>query len=122
MVTAILDQNGIINLDNQSSIDEFITTPMFFWELFNNIESPIEQRLLLSLQQISDKINVTYKSITCEKMELESKSHKNLDDFINPENTGFIRGLLSNSDNQISRIRNTMTSGTCTIAVLNGSL
>jgi len=52
MVTAILDQNGIINLIDHHHIDEFITTPMFFWELFNNIERPIEERLLSSLQQV----------------------------------------------------------------------
>jgi len=111
MVTAILDQNGIINLDDQSDIEEYIVTPMFFWELFNTIGSPIEQRLIQSLQQVSDRIKVTFKSVTCEKMELESKSHKELDDFINQENTWFIRDLLSNNDNQISRIRDTLASG-----------
>ena len=37
--------------------------------------------------------------------------HKELDDFINQENTWFIRDLLSNNDNQISRIRDTLASG-----------
>jgi hypothetical protein len=111
MTTAILDQNGIINLNDQSDIDVFITTPMFFWELFNNIESSREPVLLQFLRQVADKIKVTNKSITCEKLELESKSHKNLNDFINQENTVFIQELLNKNEIQISHIRDTLASG-----------
>ncbi|MBU2515722.1 hypothetical protein KJ966_30765 [bacterium] len=105
MTTAILDQNGILNLNDQLDIDEFITTPMFFWELFNNIESSREQTLIQFLRQIVDKITVTNKSITCEKLEIESKSHKDLSDFINLENTAFIRESLKKSENPITNIR-----------------
>lgn len=111
MVTAILDQNGILNLNDQLGIDEFITTPMFFWELFNNIESYREQIFLHSLRQVADKIKVTSKSITCEKIEIESKSHKGLNDFINQENTTFVQELLKKNENQITDIRDTLASG-----------
>lgn len=111
MVTAVLDQNGILNLNDQLDIDEFITTPMFFWELFNNIDSSREQFLLQSLRQVADKVKVTYKSITCEKLEIESKSNKGLNDFINKENTAFIRDFLKKNENQITDIRDTLASG-----------
>ena len=111
MVTAILDQNGIKDLCINSGIDGYIVSPMFFWELFNNIESSLGQRLKRSLQQIADRIKVTYKSITCERIELESKSHKKLEDFINQNNTKFIRDWLLNNDGQLSDIRVSLSSG-----------
>jgi len=111
MITAILDQNGILNLDDQLDIDQYITTPMFYWELFNNIESSREQNFLHSLRRVANKIKVTNKSITCEKFEIESKTQKGLNDFINHEKTVFIQELLKNSENQINDIKNTLASG-----------
>lgn len=111
MVVAILDQNGIKDLCSDIDIDEYIVSPMFFWELFNNIGGSLSQKLVQNLQQVTDRIKVTFKSITCERIELESKSQKKLGEFIDQDNTKFVRNWLLQNNCQLSDIRDSLATG-----------
>lgn len=79
MTRSILDQNGIGHLNGQENYDEIIISPMFMWELFNNIGSDRERTLVKHLKLISDRIVVTFKSVDCELTELASGNVSSFD-------------------------------------------
>lgn len=111
MARSILDQNGIILLNGQENYDAIIISPMFMWELFNNINSPIEKTLIQRLRLISDRIVITFKSTSCEETEIDSGAISSFDSIIDHQKTQFIRHWLHDINPSISYIRDTMANG-----------
>ena len=72
MSRCILDQNGVITLSERvKDIGEIVISPMFMWELFNNTDSPIENRIIQLLKPAADRLAITFKSVTAEANELK---------------------------------------------------
>lgn len=110
MMRSILDQNYIKNLNDRESCDAIIITPMFMWELFNNINNPtIEKKLIDKLRLVSDRIVITLKSISCEEIELDSGVILSFDRIINRQTTQSIRQLLHDNNSSISDIRDNLS-------------
>jgi hypothetical protein len=111
MSRSILDQNGIILLDGNEPCDEIIISPMFMWELFNNIGSPIEKQLIQYLKKINNKIVVTFKSIISEATEMQSSERPTFNELINHQNTQAIRHWLNDRDPSLSYMRDKLSPG-----------
>lgn len=111
MAKGILDQNGIILLNGRETYDAIILSPMFMWELFNNIGSPKERILIRCLKLICDRIIVTFKSISCEDIELKSGMSMPFDKTIDYKSTKLIKQWLNNSEPYISDVRDTLSTG-----------
>jgi len=111
MTISILDQNRITSLNSLTNNDTIILSPIFFWELYNNINTLNETKYIESLKQISNSIVVTYKSIECVEIELNSKEYLLLDRMINKETTQLIKNWLNTDNPSISYIRDTFSVG-----------
>lgn len=109
MARSMLDQNCIKLLDGRENYDAIIISPMFMWELFNNINTPIEKTLIQQLKLISDRIVITFKSTSCEATELDSGTISSFDKVINHRNTQFIRQWLHDKNPSISDVRNALS-------------
>lgn len=109
MARSILDQNCIKLLNGRESYDAIIITPMFMWELFNNINSPKEKILIQQLGLISDRIVITFKSTSCEATELDSGAISSFDKIINHQNTQVIRQWLHDKSPSLFDLRNALS-------------
>lgn len=111
MVRSILDQSYIKSLDGRENCDAIIITSMFMWELFNNINTPIEKILIQKLGLISDRIVIANKSTLCEATELDTGVISSFDKIINHQNTQVIRQWLHDENPSISDFRNALSPG-----------
>lgn len=111
MARSILDQNCIKLLDGHENYDAIIITPMFMAELFNNINIPIEKKLIQKLIPIADRMVFTFTSTSCEANELDSGAILSFDKVINHPKTQFIRQWLLDKNPSLSDLRNVLSPG-----------
>ena len=106
MITrSILDQNQLYLLNIKNPYEEIIISPVFMWEFFNNINTNIESLLIRKIQEISNQIFITFKSITCEKLEIAVGHTLLFDEIVDHQNTNTIRQWLKSKTPSISQVR-----------------
>lgn len=92
---------------------------MFMWELFNNTNSRIENKIIQLLKPVADRLAITFKSVTAEANELKARRSLSFEETVDYNNTYTIRKWLKNDSSSISHIRNKLARGFSTSSFKN---
>lgn len=111
MIRAILDQNSILDLQQNSDVDEFILTPMFFWELFNVIDLSVEKKLIELLSTIASRIVIVGKGVDCERQEIDLRAQIPFDSLVDHDTTRYFRQKIVGNEFCLSAFRALICTG-----------